>query len=94
MPVLLRKNFEKYRVSPDADGVFRANVPDFSADKTASSFQPPASFGLLLTHAETLNHIASSLQPELSLKLPPSITGRVEQAGLLTVAEKNLSGMP
>jgi hypothetical protein len=52
-------------VSPDANGMFQVNLPDFSEDITASSMRQNASFYLRLRDSKTWHAIASDLDPEL-----------------------------
>jgi hypothetical protein len=55
-------------VTPNADGTFRAQVPDFESDpviaKVKSLLQGSGDFWLLLRDPKTLNHVAE-LQPEI-----------------------------
>jgi hypothetical protein len=55
-------------VTPDADGAFRARVPDFESDpviaKSKSSLRRSGEFWMLLRDPETLNHIVE-LEPEI-----------------------------
>jgi hypothetical protein len=55
-------------LTPDADGVFQAQVPDFESDPVIAKFKGrlgrSGDFWLLLRDPTTLNHIAE-LQPEL-----------------------------
>ena len=54
-------------VSPDANGRFQVNLPDFSADTRPSSlFKDSATLRLMLRDSKTWNHIVSNLEPELS----------------------------
>lgn len=53
-------------VSPDHDGSFRVEIPDFGNDSGLSSPQTRADLLLMLRESKTWNHIASSLKPELS----------------------------
>lgn len=50
---------------PDANGYFEMEIPDFSADMHASSFEPSATLELGLRDSKTLNPIARNLEPEL-----------------------------
>jgi hypothetical protein len=63
--------FHLATVSPDANGVFQVDLPNFSADVEASSPQQRASFRLMLRDSRTWNHIAPNLEPEKQeLRLP------------------------
>jgi hypothetical protein len=55
--------FRMATVSPDADGMFRVDLPVFRGDVTSSSSERRASFRLMLRDSKTWNHIAS-LEPE------------------------------
>lgn len=55
--------FRLATVSPDADGMFRVDLPVFRGDASSSSSERRASFGLMLRDSKTWNHIAS-LEPE------------------------------
>jgi hypothetical protein len=52
-------------VSPDANGMFQVDLPQFSEDASASSSQPRASLHLLLRDSKTWNPIAYNLEPEV-----------------------------
>jgi hypothetical protein len=49
---------------PDPDGRFRVDIPDFSADNTASLYPGGASLRFILRDSKTLNLIALNLSPE------------------------------
>jgi len=53
-------------VSPDANGKFQVDLPDFTADTTTSSFRQNASLHLVLRDSQTMNIIAVNLEPEMS----------------------------
>jgi hypothetical protein len=50
--------------TPESDGTFQMEVPDFSADQTAASFKRCASLHLGLRDRKTWNWIALNLEPE------------------------------
>jgi hypothetical protein len=52
-------------VSPDANGMFQVDLPQFNADVTPSTSEPRASLCLMLRDSKTWNHIASNLEPEV-----------------------------
>jgi hypothetical protein len=52
-------------ITPDANGVFQVDLPQFSENVTPPSSQPRASWHLLLRDSKTLNPIAYNLQPEV-----------------------------
>lgn len=52
-------------VSPDENGMFQVNLPQFSADAASSSSQRRASLRLTLRNSKTWNPIVSSLEPEV-----------------------------
>ena len=49
--------------TPDLDGNFRVDIPDFSADEKNSSYPDGASLHFMLRDSETLNPIAINLTP-------------------------------
>jgi hypothetical protein len=58
--------FSVATVSPDANGMFQADLPYFSADAAADSSERRAGFWLMLLDSKTWNHVASDLEPEVS----------------------------
>jgi hypothetical protein len=52
-------------VSPDANGMFQADLPYFNADAAAASSQRSGGFWLMLRDSKTWNHIASDLEPDV-----------------------------
>jgi hypothetical protein len=56
--------FHLATVSPDANGMFRVDLPYFSVDAEAASLERRASLRLMLRDSKTGNHIASNLEPE------------------------------
>jgi hypothetical protein len=50
--------------TPDNDGSFQIELPDFSADQTAASFRGGANLHLGLRDRRTGNRIASNLEPQ------------------------------
>ena len=81
-------DFQLVTAAPDADGHFLVDIPDFSADKTASSYQEDASLSFRLRDSKTGNNIAFDLKPARpeyrtetqELKLLPSYAGDVKFA--------------
>jgi hypothetical protein len=51
-------------VRPDPNGFFEVEIPDFAANASPSSSDPPAALHLLLRDSKTWNHIAHGLEPE------------------------------
>ncbi len=58
-------NFQLATVSPDANGMFQVDLPQFSADAVPSSSQLRASLHVILRDAKTWNSITSDLEPEV-----------------------------
>jgi len=56
--------FQVATTTPDMDGNFRVDIPDFSADNKDSSYPGGASLRFTLRDSKTLNPIASNLNPE------------------------------
>jgi hypothetical protein len=52
-------------ISPDANGTFQVELPQFRKDAMQSSSQPRASLHVLLRDSKTLNPIAYNLQPDV-----------------------------
>jgi hypothetical protein len=52
-------------VSPDANGMFQVDLPQFNKDASRSTSGPRASLHLLLRDSNTLNPIAYNLEPEV-----------------------------
>ncbi len=57
--------FRLAAVTPDANGMFQVDLPQFSADTETSSSQRRASLRFMLRDSKTWNVIASDLVPEL-----------------------------
>ncbi len=53
-------------VSPDTNGMFQVDVPQFSVDASQSDSEPGASLHLILRDSKTLNPIAHNLEPEVT----------------------------
>jgi hypothetical protein len=56
--------FQVATATPDLDGNFRVDIPDFSADEKNSSHPGGASLHFMLRDSETLSPIAINLTPE------------------------------
>ena len=56
--------FQLATTTPDLDGNFRLDIPDFSADNKNSTYPGGASLGFSLRDPKTLNPIALNLSPE------------------------------
>jgi hypothetical protein len=56
--------FQVATTTPDLDGNFRVDIPDFSADNKDSTYPGGASLGFTLRDSKTLNLIALNLSPE------------------------------
>jgi hypothetical protein len=75
--------------SPDSDGNFRVDIPDFSSDNIDSSYEDGASLSFTLRDSKTGNYIAFDLTPELpeyrsetqQLRVLPSYPGGVKFIG-------------
>jgi hypothetical protein len=57
-------DFQVGKTTPDPDGRFRVDIPDFSADDTGSPYSGGASLRFSLRDSKTLNPIAFNLSPE------------------------------
>jgi hypothetical protein len=55
--------FQVATATPDSDGRFRVEIPDFTLDHTTTAFKGNASFQLRVRNRKTWNPIISSLQP-------------------------------
>ena len=83
-------DFQLVTATPDADGHFLVDIPDFSADKTASSYQEDAGLSFRLRDSKTGNNITFDLKPERpefrtetqQLKVLPSYEGGMKFADL------------
>jgi hypothetical protein len=56
--------FQVTKTTPDPDGSFRVDIPDFNADNTGATYPGGASLRFTLIDSKTLNPIAFNLSPE------------------------------